>query len=58
MRDPIQELNERKINIIANKDRIRWEYRPPGNFSVKEATSLASGAASLPSEKRWVRLWN
>lgn len=58
MRDLIPDLEERKIGLRDNMDKIRWGYRPPRHFSVKEATGLESGSVSLPSEKWWVKLWN
>jgi len=58
VRDLIQKLNERKIDLKENTDKIRWGYCPSGHFSVKEAMGLASGFVSLPSKKWWVRLWN
>ena len=50
-------LEERKIEIRDSPDQIRWGYRTPGQFNVKEAAELASGAAYFPSEKKWCSLW-
>ena len=46
-----QELNNKKIDYKDGPDKIWWGYRPPRNFSIKEATSLASGVISLPLGK-------
>lgn len=51
-------LEERKIEIKDSPDQIRWGYKSPGQFNVKEVVDLASGAALLPAEKKWCRLWN
>lgn len=47
----MQALEYRKIDVRDNPDKIRRGYRPPGQFSVKEATSLATGSINLPTEK-------
>lgn len=52
-----QILEERKIEIRECLDRIRWGYRPPGHFNVKEVAKLASGSFYLPSKKKWYSLW-
>ena len=57
MQGLVQILEDRKIDIREGLDRIRWGYRTMRQFNVKEATDLASGSTSLPTEKRWCKLW-
>ena len=46
-----QELQCRKIDQRLDSDKLCWGYRPVGTFTLKEATSLASGATTLPTER-------
>ena len=52
-----QLLEERKIEIQECPDQIRWGYKPPGQFNVKQSVDLASGATFFLEEKKWRSLW-
>jgi hypothetical protein len=47
-----QLLEEQKIEIRECLDQIRWGYKPPGKFKVKEAANLATRETLLPAEKK------
>lgn len=53
----MQLLKERKIEIREGPNQIRWGFKAPGQFNVKEAMELASGTGMLPTEKKWSSIW-
>jgi hypothetical protein len=47
----------KKSKSPLNLDRIRWGYRPTGDFSLKEAYHLVAHHPNLPVEEYMEKIW-
>jgi hypothetical protein len=52
-----QTLDQRKIKVNTQPDKLRWGYFPTGNFTLKEAYHLTAQHISLPDDIIWKKIW-
>jgi hypothetical protein len=50
-------LDQRKIKVTTQPDKLRWGYRLVGNFTLKEAYHLVAQHATLPEDVIWKKIW-
>jgi hypothetical protein len=46
-------LNNRKIKISSQSDKLRWGCRPTGRFTLKEAYYLATHHSNIQDDRFW-----
>eukprot|EP00253_Pinus_taeda_P006105 PITA_06105 len=52
-----QELNQRKIRLSQQQDKLRWGYTTKGTFTTKEAHHLRYSNLQADKDQLWEKVW-